>query len=393
MVSRAERVVDVFFVLAWLFQAVVLVQYFGIDDMPDWQVTTLAVLLVAVGVAWVWMRVVPDTTRPDPYAVVGLVALAYAVFGDGVWPMALVLVVLIAVAGARGMGWAVAFVVAFLVIVVATMALAYHRSWMFILIQVAAMAVVFAVELTIVGLIRRVDIAIRANGRLLAELEQAHAELAASVETEKELAVSQARTRSARDLHDGLGHRLAVGGYSLEFALRMRDKDPEAAWSQVAEARGTMADAMRELRSWVRVLAPGDAVDPGEPLGLIARSFEGSGLDVTVEAPPLAAPLSTEVADIVHRVAQEGVTNAIKHAPGAPVRVSLAVEDDTLVVEVTDDGPGAPADTSEGFGLRNLRERVELSGGTLSTSSPTHGGHRLTARLPYEFHATPGGQP
>lgn len=382
LVGRAERVVDAFFVLAWGFQVMVLAQLLGQQVMPQWRLVVLGALLVGVGAYWLVMRLTPRG-RPDAVVVLASIALAYTSFGDSLWPLPLVLVVMIPLAVARGMRWAIAFAAVFVMVATLTMAVAYRQPWGYTLLQVVVLLVILSVVLTIVALVLRVDRGLRENARLLDELEQAHSDLAASVETEKELAVSQARTRSARDLHDGLGHRLAVSGYSLEFALRMRERDPEAAWEQVAQARGTVTDAMRELRSWVRALAPGDEVDPADPLGLIQRSFAGSGLDVTVSggARP-RAPLPAATAEIIHRAAQEGVTNAIKHAPGAPIRLTLLEGDDDVTVEVVDGGPGAPADAAEGFGLRNLRERVERSGGVLTTVTGPATGYRLIVTLP-----------
>ncbi len=92
-----------------------------------------------------------------------------------------------------------------------------------------------------------------ANQRLLAELR-------ASVDIEKELMLADERSRSARDLHDGLGHRLTLIAMNLEYAQRVRDSDPGSAWTEVAGAREEARDALAYMRRWVRALNP-----PREP--------------------------------------------------------------------------------------------------------------------------------
>src|SRR5699024_10715992 len=90
----------------------------------------------------------------------------------------------------------------------------------------------------------------------LAQLEEAITQLRHTAEIEKELLLADERTRSARDLHDGLGHRLTLISMSLEFAQRSREIDPDAAWSEVATAETTAREALSEMRTWVRALSP-----------------------------------------------------------------------------------------------------------------------------------------
>jgi signal transduction histidine kinase len=95
--------------------------------------------------------------------------------------------------------------------------------------------------------------------------------------------------------------------------------------------------------------------------------------------------LPQEVEDAAFRVVQEGLTNAMKHAPGAAVSVRLAARDGELAVEVRDSGAGdasALSASGAGLGLTGMRERVESLGGSLDAGAEEAGGWRLTARLP-----------
>ena len=106
-----------------------------------------------------------------------------------------------------------------------------------------------------------------------------------------------------------------------------------------------------------------------------------AGLDVEVTAIELPA----EVEDDALRIVQEGLTNAMKHAPGARVHVLVALAGDALEVELRDDGGGPPsalAGTGAGLGLSGMRERIESLGGSLDAGPRAEGGWRVHARLP-----------
>jgi signal transduction histidine kinase len=94
-----------------------------------------------------------------------------------------------------------------------------------------------------------------------------------------------------------------------------------------------------------------------------------------------AAPLSPGVDVTAYRIAQEALTNARRHAPGADVDIELRYETDTLHLEVRDNGPGAAAEAN-GHGIVGMRERAEMVGGTLRAGPATGGGFAVRADLP-----------
>lgn len=228
--------------------------------------------------------------------------------------------------------------------------------------------------------------------RQYAQLVSTGWRLAEHMEREREAAADRERLRErsriAGDMHDSLGHDLsliAVRAAALEIDASLGERQREAA----GELRRAAADATARLRDIVGVLREDGAPAPTAPYGetvaaLVERARE-AGLDVTLEEAPAPAALPPMTALAVHRVVQESLTNAAKHAPGAAVRVSVAYAVDTRTVTVTvasgpGDGGAAPA-ASGGTGLVGLDERVRLAGGTLA-HGPGAGGFTVTARLP-----------
>lgn len=226
--------------------------------------------------------------------------------------------------------------------------------------------------------------------RLLAErdeavgrLEQAMERLRRAADTEKELVLADERTRAARDLHDGLGHRLTLIAMSLEFAERMRERDPETAWAEVGTARGTATEAMDQMRTWVRALSP---VRDADATGLaafdaIAESFRGTGLDVTVARHGDAASVELEedASLLLYRTVQEGLTNALRHGRARHVAIDVDARACAgtsgaggVTVTMTSDLDAAARDSTpvgplpRGFGLRGLAGRAAALGGSAS---------------------------
>jgi signal transduction histidine kinase len=152
---------------------------------------------------------------------------------------------------------------------------------------------------------------------------------------------------------------------------------PEMA-ALVRQAREEAGSAIAELRDLARGIAPPVLADRGLAAaleGLARRSAIAVAVDVQVgERPP---PV---VETAAYFVAAEALTNAAKHAAGAPARVRVTRGDDTLVVAVSDRGPGG-AD-ARGSGLTGLRHRVEALDGRLTVTSPAGGGTTVRAELP-----------
>ncbi|KOT98144.1 histidine kinase [Streptomyces sp. NRRL F-4711] len=208
------------------------------------------------------------------------------------------------------------------------------------------------------------------------------------------------RQRIAQDMHDSLGHQLALiavhtGALEVDPDLDGRRREG------VGILREAARSAMRELREAVGILRDDAEVSvPGREGteassdraaasvdGLVASS-RAAGTAVELRRSGTERPLAPAADRAAYRIAQEGLTNAHKHAPGAPITVALRYEPDSLVVEVAN-GPvpaGAPAGPpaiSGGQGLTGLRERARLVGGMVHSGPTPDGGFRLAGVLPY----------
>ncbi len=255
-----------------------------------------------------------------------------------------------------------------------------------------ASAFVVAVVGTVIGW----GMFVRARRQLVLSLRDRAARAEAEATLRAAHAQRLAREEIAREMHDVLAHRLSllsVHAGALEFR-------PDAPRPEVRRAAGVIRDsaheALQDLRQIIGVLRAGDeGEDPARPqptLAALARLAEesreaGADVDLGVDLagqPPEAVPAAS--GRTAYRVVQEGMTNARKHAPGAPVACRVhGRPGEGLTVEVANTAPpGAPAPVpGSGQGLIGLRERAVLAGGRLEHGSTADGGFRLAAWLPW----------
>ncbi|MDO5627027.1 MAG: sensor histidine kinase [Mobilicoccus sp.] len=349
-----------------------------------------AVLLVG---AWWWRRtarqVVPATVAFT------LVAFVASVAGDTVMallPMFCALLVVVLDVGTKA---GAAIVAGLVVTQFVVMTLGGDLAEAFV--QSVASGSVLLFILAFAVLLRRSATDSAERAALLADREAAHARLSRanaslreSVEREKELVLARERARSARELHDGLGHRLTVTTMSLDFAVRRRESDPDRAWAEVATARDTVQEALAEMRLWVRALNPVSVEGLTGPAALdaVADAFRGTGVEVTLQVTGTERPMSDAVLLFCHRFVQEGLTNALRHARARHVRLALDYDKDAVALSLTDDGGPLAGDVTPGFGLRSLSDRAAQLGGEVEARSGERG-LVLTARVPlHEADAT-----
>jgi signal transduction histidine kinase len=208
-----------------------------------------------------------------------------------------------------------------------------------------------------------------------------------------QLAVDHERARLARELHDVVGHNVSVMVVQAGAARKVMDTTPELAREALLAVEAGGRAAMTELRQVIGLLTgDGDGAELAPLPGLdalpelAARVREtGTPVTLTVTGPVDSLPPGVDLA--AYRVVQEALTNAVKHAAGAPVSIVVSGTADELRVEITDTGgdpsAGSPGPSSgSGRGLAGLRERLAMYGGTLTAGRRPTGGYRVVAALP-----------
>lgn len=216
-------------------------------------------------------------------------------------------------------------------------------------------------------------------------------------ETEARLRAEQAqrlaREAIAREMHDVLAHRLtllSVHAGALEFR-------PDAPHEEVARAAGVIREsaheALQDLREIIGVLRTGDSDDAGRPqptlaaLDMLVAESREAGMKVTLDSRVTDADtVPASVGRTAYRIAQEGLTNARKHAPGAEVTVSVSgAPGEGLTMSVSNPPPDGevPHVPGSGQGLIGLTERATLAGGRLEHGPEANGGFGVRAWLPW----------
>lgn len=216
----------------------------------------------------------------------------------------------------------------------------------------------------------------RRLGATLEDLQRSRERLVTAREEE--------RRRLRRDLHDGLGPRLAGLTLRLETAREhlARDAEAEALLADLAERT---REAIADIRGLVYELRPPALDDLGlvSALGEQAAQYEAGGVSIAVEASDdelRHLPAAVEVA--AYRIVQEAMTNVVRHSGARRCTVRLALASGALCLEIEDDGRGVEPHARAGVGLASMRERAEELGGTCTIDRLATGGTRVRALLP-----------
>jgi signal transduction histidine kinase len=223
---------------------------------------------------------------------------------------------------------------------------------------------------------------------------QAAVERATQLEREAELeaqrAAAEERTRIARELHDIVSHSISVVTIQTQAVRRRLGPEHQRERDDLAAVEATAREALAEMRRLFGVLrTEGQSLDLAPQPGLselprLVRQV-GSGdmqVHLTVEGDPVELSPGVDLA--AYRIAQEGLTNALRHSGATRADVHLRYAPDRLDVSVQDNGHGLTRSNGHppGHGLVGIRERVALYGGTLDLAPAASGGVRLAASLP-----------
>jgi signal transduction histidine kinase len=231
-------------------------------------------------------------------------------------------------------------------------------------------------------------LAVASRRRASAELEERARELEEEREIFAEQSVRYERARIARELHDIVAHSVSLMVVQANAGERLAAVDPTGA----AEAFTSISEAARQAEVEIDRLVEllNDAVPASASPGLriveelVARA-QASGLAITCRISGDIDDLSGNGADAAYRMVQEGITNAMKHAPGAPIAVVVR-GGGGVEVSVTN-GPPRPGSSGlersgGGQGLAGMRERITQSGGCIEAGPTFGGGWQLRAHLP-----------
>jgi signal transduction histidine kinase len=212
-----------------------------------------------------------------------------------------------------------------------------------------------------------------------AELERLRAVESAQV-------VAAERTRIARELHDVVAHHLTALIIRAQAADRVSTTQPEVAVESMGWMATTAKEALDAMRQTVHVLREEQSLAPGPSLADlpgIAERVRAAGLDVDLRVPAALPVVDAQVELAAVRIAQEALTNVLRHAAGTRAVVALRPVEGGLWVEVDDDGRGElPPTPTGGHGLLGMRERAVSCGGRLGIERSPLGGWRIRAWLP-----------
>jgi signal transduction histidine kinase len=237
--------------------------------------------------------------------------------------------------------------------------------------------------------------AARSHRAYVAEVEKRARRAEQAREDEANRRVAEERLRIARELHDAVGHHVAlINVQAGALACLLDDEDLIQARESVAHIQRASEEALEELRLTVGLLRDPGALEPAEPaepapgldrLEELICSFAGAGLQVTREVTGQARSLPEAVELTAYRVIQESLTNTRKHAGCDAAVVRLGYAPGALRLAVEDEGRAAAQGsrrTLEGHGIVGMRERVAALGGRLSAGPGPEGGYRVFAELP-----------
>lgn len=219
--------------------------------------------------------------------------------------------------------------------------------------------------------------------RLLVELRQAHRRLEDYTAQAEALAVSEERTRLAREIHDTVGHTLTALDIQLELLRRLPAAHAEARQAALDRASSLIKDGLADTRRAVKALRPG-ALDtfslPEAIAGLLANFRDTTHAEVVWQIQGEVVPLQPSLGVALYRAAQEALTNITRYAAASQVRVTLSFAREAVTLTVEDDGRGGEAKPD--FGLQGLRERAEALNGEFRAGPGSDRGFRVEMTLP-----------
>lgn len=226
--------------------------------------------------------------------------------------------------------------------------------------------------------------------QLLADIQASHRELQAYAIQVAELAAVEERNRLARDIHDSVGHYLTGVNIQLERARVFHARDPEQSLQAIQEAKQAAQEALNDVRRSVSGLR-----EPS-PAFTLRHSLETLVNGLAIEQPGIDFSFVGDETDYnqlvlltLYRAAQEGLTNIRKHANATRIKLKIMLNEQEARLSLQDNGLGISQEilsrifmTGTSYGLRGIRERVELVQGKIILNSQDHQGTTLEITIP-----------
>lgn len=197
------------------------------------------------------------------------------------------------------------------------------------------------------------------------------------------IAREEERRRIRNNLHDGLAPTLSSFLLQLRAIRRLIPQDPAQADQRIVELSAGLRDATAEIRQLVYDLRPPMLDELGLIKALNHMPLADIALQLDIIAPDPMPPLSAATEVAIYRIATEAVHNVVKHAHATTCTISLAIEAETLILNITDDGQGLPTRNPNGIGTQSMRDRAAELGGDFAIQPAEPRGTCIEVRLPW----------
>ena len=244
-----------------------------------------------------------------------------------------------------------------------------------LIVTTSVAAAIFLVSLLVAG-------RVKVSAELAKEREHSALE-------ESRRGLVEERTRIARELHDVIAHSMSVIQVQASTARYRLPEIGDAASVEFDSIAATARASLTEMRRMLGVLRTEDQAAELAPqqriddIPTLVDTIRRAGVTVGLEITGAVADAPQAVQIAAFRIAQEALSNAVRHASGAPVTVRVQADADAVLIRVRNGRAAAPpAPTGGGYGLRGMRERVELLGGAFTAGPTPAGGWEMTASLP-----------
>ncbi|MBR1647428.1 MAG: sensor histidine kinase [Selenomonadaceae bacterium] len=199
------------------------------------------------------------------------------------------------------------------------------------------------------------------------KLEEANQRLRAYAIEVEQMAETRERNRLAREIHDTLGHALTGIAAGLDACIMTLEVAPEVTKQQLNKIRDAAKKGITDVRRSVKKLRPDDLerLPFQEALMEMTKNYsESSGMEITFDIFSWSENLRQDQEDVIYRVLQESITNAKRHGHATKVKITIGGNENYLLIVIADNGRGCD-DVKQGFGLKHMRERLELLHGTV----------------------------